>query len=497
MSEYINLGDVTYFGITITHPSGGFLTNADETPRYFIYKNASDTPLVSANFIARAGLTGTYRGSGDITTGNSFAAGDYVEVHASGKVSGLVGRAIIKTFVVADTFNANIVQWSGSSVKPANNNNPSVNVVSLTGVPLPGAIINANILQYGGIQGYQSGGIPSVNTVYWADSPVELDAQFSKPVVSAFSYYDPQTSTYRAYPIDFTNLSRLIPSAILNASLTNYTLNGSVGSGIGRMAFNIIDANVVQLSGHNLANTFNNTIQQAVWAARMTDWTVNNTTGSGLGRSALNTVNANLIQWSGSPVKPANNGHPPVNLMDWGGFGIIPEVDNDVASYPRMAAARYYDNSEGGERLFPPTFYDTYNKQVEILLSTNISAYVANGTIGSGLNKISQNIYYAGIKLVKDSVNLRDEYLVQWFRNSLPISSGEISNPALSVYKTSDGSALTQNNPLAITSVNNGVLRYNETSNLVVSGEPYLVATSGIIDGGLRVWNNPVGIDSL
>lgn len=258
MSEYINLGDVTYFGITVTHPSGGQLTAADETPRYFLYRNASDTPSISANFIARAGLIGTYRGSGDITSGNGFATGDYVEVHASGKVSGLQGRAIIKTFVVDDVY----------------------------------------------------------------------------------------------------------------------------------------DVNVVKNSGHLLANQFTPAIQQAVFGAKLSNWTTND-------------------------------------------------------------------------------------------------------TVGSGLNKISQNCYYAGIKFLKDSVNIQDEYLVQWFRNSLPVSSGEVTNPALSVYKTSDGLALTENRPLTLSSVKNGVLRYNETSALAVSGEPYLVMTSGTIDGSLRTWANPIGLDSL
>jgi hypothetical protein len=380
MSEYINLGDVTYFGITLVNPSGGALSNADETPRYFLYRNASDTPSISANFIQRTGLIGTYRGSGDITTGNGFAVGDYVEVHASGKVGGIQGRAVIKSFVVGDMFNTNLVQWSGEAVRPLHHGWPSVNVMEQSGIPVHGAnalgstpvdvkqwlntnvlltnslpavalsgyaanlVIPANVLQYNGVTGTQTGGIPSVNTVYWADTLTEVDAQYGKPVVSARAYHDPQTVTYREFPLDFTNLARIVPSAILNANLSDYNLNG---------------------------------------------------------------------------------------------------------------------------------------------------------TVGSGLNKISANMYYAGIKFLKDSANNRDEYLVQWFRNSLPVSSGEVSNPALSVYRTSDGTALTQNQRLAITSVHNGVLRYNETSNLAVSGEPYLVTTSGTIDGALRVWNNPVGIDSL
>src|SRR5688572_14726437 len=109
MSEYIALGDLLRFGLTVHNPSGGALINADDTPRWTMYRNNSDAQILAGNFVAREGLIGTYRGSGEITLANGFATLDYVEVHASGKVNGIVGRKIVRNFVIDDTYDANVI----------------------------------------------------------------------------------------------------------------------------------------------------------------------------------------------------------------------------------------------------------------------------------------------------------------------------------------------------------------------------------------------------
>ena len=125
------------------------------------------------------------------------------------------------------------------------------------------------------------------------------------------------------------------------------------------------------------------------------------------------------------------------------------------------------------------------------------SSHVTNGTFGSGVNKISQDIYFADIKFVKDNLNLRDEYSVSWFKNNQIVTSGQITNPALSVFNTSLGTALISNGIMSYSSVALSSLRYNDAINVVASGEPYLVSVSGTIDGSNRVWNNVVGLDYL
>jgi hypothetical protein len=121
MSEYVALSDTVRFGITVHSPSGitNQLTNTDETPRWYVYTSTSgDNPLMQGNFTARAGLIGTYTGNFVASSTNNFVTGDYVEVHASGKVQTVQGRSIIKTFVIDDLYKVNVIQMSGVPVDP-------------------------------------------------------------------------------------------------------------------------------------------------------------------------------------------------------------------------------------------------------------------------------------------------------------------------------------------------------------------------------------------
>jgi hypothetical protein len=255
MSEYMSLGDTIRFGITITNPIGGALINADETPRWYVYTSTSgDNPLMQGAFSARANLMGTYNSSFVASSANNFITGDYCEVHASGKVSGTVGRAIIKTFVLDDLYSTNVIQVSG--------------------VRTP-------------------------------------------------------------------------------------------------------------------------TIANAVWD------------------------------------EPRNN-------------------------------------------------------------------HLQNECFGSGLAQLSNQSYFAAIKFVKDSTVPDDEYTVQWFRNFVPIASGDITKAAISVFKTdgTNGSLFT-NKVMNYTNVNDGAVFYSESTNLAVSGQAYLAITSGTIDSATRMWSNVIGLDYL
>lgn len=104
-------------------------------------------------------------------------------------------------------------------------------------------------------------------------------------------------------------------------------------------------------------------------------------------------------------------------------------------------------------------------------------------------------IYFALILFIKDTTNLRDEYVAQWFRGGIPINSGDITNPAISVYNTLNGTSLFQNQTMNYANTDLGVVRYNDSNFLAVSGEPYLVVVSGTIDSVTRVFNNVVGLD--
>lgn len=116
MPEPVKLGDVVYFGVTIHTPPSGALINADATPRWMMFRNGSDSITLQGDFTQRANHIGRYRSSGIVSTGNGFSTNDYVEVHASGRVGGQYDGCIVKSFIIDDIFDANIVKVSGNNV---------------------------------------------------------------------------------------------------------------------------------------------------------------------------------------------------------------------------------------------------------------------------------------------------------------------------------------------------------------------------------------------
>ena len=114
----------------------------------------------------------------------------------------------------------------------------------------------------------------------------------------------------------------------------------------------------------------------------------------------------------------------------------------------------------------------------------------------SGIIPTNDDIYFAHIKYISDSVASRDEFAVQWFKNDQPVGSGDLTSPRLSVYNTSTGAAIINGVNMNYASSNLGVVRYNHTATLP-SGEPYLIETSGTIDTSVRTWKTIVGIDLL
>lgn len=134
MSEYVKINDTVRFGVAIHNPSGGALIDADETPQWYVFEDGTDSVLLNGNFSKRAGLDGTYYSSFSASAANGFNAQSYYEVHASGTVNSIIGRAIVKTFVVED-----LITVSVTGV-------PNVNIVSVSGLPTnPVGSIDANI----------------------------------------------------------------------------------------------------------------------------------------------------------------------------------------------------------------------------------------------------------------------------------------------------------------------------------------------------------------
>lgn len=130
-------------------------------------------------------------------------------------------------------------------------------------------------------------------------------------------------------------------------------------------------------------------------------------------------------------------------------------------------------------------------------LATNDNLMTVSGSLADSINTVNPDIYFANIKHIRDNVNAQDEYGVQWFKNDQPVSSGDLTDPRISVYGTATGDTVIDNTSMFYSSPVLGVVRYNEASSLIASGEPYLIETSGTIDSSMRAWRTIVGIDAL
>lgn len=110
------------------------------------------------------------------------------------------------------------------------------------------------------------------------------------------------------------------------------------------------------------------------------------------------------------------------------------------------------------------------------------------------------DLYYANIKYTRKNVTgaWQDNFSTQWYKNGSVVTSGQLTNPRLSVYNTVDGSVLLNGVAMSYSSPILGSTYYSSSNPTVTnSGIPYMVAISGTIDGQMRQWNQIIGIDLL
>lgn len=102
--------------------------------------------------------------------------------------------------------------------------------------------------------------------------------------------------------------------------------------------------------------------------------------------------------------------------------------------------------------------------------------------------------YQAKIWLIDDDGGTADRYVVCWFKNGEPITSG-ITSPTIQVIKSADGTDLVSST--AMTEIGSlGLYRYTESTNRIVDGTSYIAKAQATIDGSTRTWHMPVGRDS-
>jgi hypothetical protein len=230
---------------------------------------------------------------------------------------------------------------------------------------------------------------------------------------------------------------------------------------------------------------------------------------NGLGKSAISTDAYNQIA-SGVWINPIralttasgiclldkitiSNGRIDVNVADWGGNSATIGIDN-VFSRPAIAVHSIYDQGSGD---YKNTYLD-YSGYVE----SHVRVWSDNTVdVNNGLPLVAtNNLYYSNIKYIRDNPagSWKDKYAVQWYKNGSPVTSGNLTNPAVSVYNALTGDALISNGIMSYSSPVLGHVYYQSVNpNVQTSGIPYLVVASGTIDGSTRQWNQIVGLDLL
>ena len=106
----------------------------------------------------------------------------------------------------------------------------------------------------------------------------------------------------------------------------------------------------------------------------------------------------------------------------------------------------------------------------------------------------SLDVYQAKITLTDDDSNSNDRYVVVWYKNGMPVTSG-ITVPKIQVIKVADGTDLVAE--ASMTQIGGtGMYRYDEASNRVVNGAAYIAKATSTIDAATRTWYQPVSRDS-
>ncbi|MBM3473268.1 MAG: hypothetical protein FJX75_08385 [Armatimonadetes bacterium] len=121
-------------------------------------------------------------------------------------------------------------------------------------------------------------------------------------------------------------------------------------------------------------------------------------------------------------------------------------------------------------------------------------AYLADEAIGADQLDSSMDTYQAKVWFIDDDEGSNDRYVVAWFRNSQPITSG-ITSPTIHVIKAADGTDLVGETAMAEVG-STGLYRYSEGTNRVASGAAYFARATATIDSVTRTWYQPIGRDS-
>lgn len=117
------------------------------------------------------------------------------------------------------------------------------------------------------------------------------------------------------------------------------------------------------------------------------------------------------------------------------------------------------------------------------------AGHTTDGTYG-------EDTYQAKVWMVDDNNGTTDRYLVVWYKNSEPVTTG-ISNPSITVIKAADGSNLIGPDTGMIEIGSLGMYRYDATgAERITSGSAYIIKVVASINSVTRTWYQPISRDS-
>lgn len=152
----IPLDEVVHFDVTTHHPSTGAVTDADSTPTYSVFEEATDTPILAdQTFTKRTSLTGNYRGSFTASTANGFEVGKWYNVVASATVNAIAAKHVAMRFRVspaesaAGVPKADVSHVNGNSAAAQNlaRSASSMYIGSVTGVATTTTLIDSGLTE--------------------------------------------------------------------------------------------------------------------------------------------------------------------------------------------------------------------------------------------------------------------------------------------------------------------------------------------------------------
>jgi hypothetical protein len=97
-----------YFDFTTHNPSTGAVSDADSTPTCEVFKDDNDTALISPIVTKRVGKTGDYRLPVVATSANGFEVGKSYNVIVSATVNGILAKARVGSFTLANAIAADV-----------------------------------------------------------------------------------------------------------------------------------------------------------------------------------------------------------------------------------------------------------------------------------------------------------------------------------------------------------------------------------------------------